>query len=131
MFSSSFSDGDSASIYNKSLEIFHLARHLSTYLSQDLNRLGANGSENPHIYISGDIVQQSFSLGPHILKAEEHYFQEEKQKHAVSALVLSQRLYKNCKILQETDSDGKDYVPLMLSEIRRFRKLLRRWLITL
>ena len=57
-------------IYNKALEIFRLSRRISDYLNYDLSKLKEDGSEDKHIYFSGDIVQQSELLGPEIIKAE-------------------------------------------------------------
>lgn len=131
MFTSSLHNNRYSPIYSKAQEILRLAHHLSEYLSQDLSEKDIRNYEDPHIYISGDIVQQSFSLGPHILKAEEQYFQEDKHRHAISILNLCNRLYYNCQRLENANSNGKEYVPVILKEIRRFRHLLRKWLITL
>ena len=46
-------------IYNKALEIFKLSRKIADYLSYDLSKLKDDGSEDEHIYFSGDIVQQA------------------------------------------------------------------------
>lgn len=131
MFSSNYSDSHSNKIYDKSNEILSLARNISNYLQYDLQNLECCGKENSHIYLTGDIIQQSFSLRSKILKAEEKFFQEEKYQHALSVLNLSNRLYRSCKKLQGAKSNGKDFLPVILKEIRRFRKLLRRWLLTL
>lgn len=131
MFSSTFSNSNSDKIHDKSNEILSLARNISNYLQYDLRDLECCGKENSHIYLTGDIIQQSFSLRSHLLKAEEKFFQDEKYHHAISVLNLSNRLYRNCKKLQSAKSNGKDYLPVILKEIKRFRKLLRRWLLTL
>lgn len=57
-------------IYQKAMEILVLSRSISTYLNQDLSYLRPDGSEDTDIYFSGDIVQQSESLAPEIVKAE-------------------------------------------------------------
>ncbi|MCB0470721.1 MAG: hypothetical protein KDC51_09395, partial [Flavobacteriaceae bacterium] len=51
-------------IYKKALEIVILSRSISAYLNYDFMNLNSDGSENKHIYFSGDIVQQSVSLAP-------------------------------------------------------------------
>lgn len=126
-----FSRDNHSSVYKKSMEIFDLARQISFYIAHDLAPLQRNGKENPDIYITGDIVQQSVSLGPEILKAESHSFQDEKHKYATSVLLLSNRLYRNCKRLQKIDSNGKDFLPLILKELHKFRTLLYTWRLTL
>lgn len=131
MSSTLFSGNMHSPVYHKAIEIFHLARHISSYLSQDLATLQGNGKEDPNIYITGDIVQQSISLAPVILKAESHPFQDEKDKYAASVQQLSNRLYKSCKRLQNSNSNGKDFLPLILKELRKFRKLQYTWRLTL
>ncbi|MBT0608264.1 hypothetical protein KIV10_08730 [Aequorivita echinoideorum] len=120
-----------SAIYKKALEIFALTRQISFYLTPDVSHLQKNGTEDPNIYFTGDIVQQSVSLGPQILKAERQYFSEEKHKYAASVMRLSNLLYKNCERLEQINSNGKDFLPLLRSEIKKFRKLQRNWLLTL
>ncbi len=113
------------------MEIFHLARHISSYIVYDLAPLQRSGIEDPNIYFSGDIVQQSVSLGPEILKAENQSFQDEKHKYATSVMNLSNQLYRNCQRLQRTNSNGKDFLPILLQELKKFRKLQNTWRLTL
>ncbi len=131
MLLSSFTNRYQSPLYYKSLEILHLARHISNYLTDDLSPLKSNGEENQQVYLTGDIVQQSFSIGPHILKAEKHAFQDEKHRHVTSALLLSNKLYRSCKKLENVNSNGKEYLPIILKEIKRFRKSLHQWLVVL
>ena len=120
-----------SALHRKAMEIFTLARNVSAYIVQDLAQLEPNGTENPNIYFTGDIVQQSVSLAPEILKAESQAFAEEKFKSAASVTRLANMLYKNCERLEGADSNGKDFLPLLRSEIKKFRKLQRTWMLTL
>lgn len=131
MSTHSFGNNNHSAIYNKALEIFSLARNISAYISYDLVPLQSNGKEDPNIYFSGDIVQQSVSLGPNILKAENQPFSEEKHKYAASVIRLSNLLYKNCERLENVSSNGKDFLPLLRKEIKKFRKLQHTWQLTL
>ncbi len=118
-------------IYNKALEIFSLSRKISNYISFDLMPLQPDGSEDEHIYFSGDIVQQSESLLPEIIKAEVAPFFEKKHKHAATVSRLTNLLYKNCKRLEHCNSNGKDFLPILRKELKKFRQLQRYWLLTL
>ena len=118
-------------IYNKALEIFRLSRRISDYLNYDLSKLKEDGSEDEHIYFSGDIVQQSELLGPEIIKAESETFSERKQKHADTVRRLTDLLYKNCKRLELSNSNGKDFLPILRKELKVFSKLQRSWMLTL
>lgn len=118
-------------IYNKALEIFRLSRRISDYLNYDLSKLKEDGSEDEHIYFSGDIVQQSELLGPEIIKAESEPYSERKQKHADTVRRLTVLLYKNCKRLERSNSNGKDFLPILRKELKVFSKLQRSWMLTL
>ncbi|WP_250432839.1 hypothetical protein [Hanstruepera flava] len=118
-------------IYQKAMEIITLSRSISTYLNQDLSSLLEDGSENSHIYFSGDIVQQSVSLAPEIVKAEQERHSDKKYKHMASVKRLTYLLNKNIKRLEQCNSNGKDYLPLLNSELKTFKKLQRSWMLTL
>lgn len=118
-------------IYTKALEIFSLTRKISHYLNYDLSNLKTDGTEDQHVYFSGDIVQQSELLGPEIIRAEIEFYQDRKRKHAYKVERLTKLLYKNCKRLEKCNSNGKDFLPILRKELKMFRKLQRRWMMTL
>lgn len=118
-------------IYKKAMEIFTLSLNISRYLSHDLTDLKKDGSENPHIYFSGDIVQQSVSLAPEIANAVLQRYSERKHKHIASLKRLTNMLYTNSYRLERSNSNGKDFLPILRSELKKFKKLQRSWLLTL
>jgi hypothetical protein len=118
-------------IYQKAIDIFALSQNISAYLNQDLSDLKEDGSEDPHIYFSGDIVQQSVSLAPEILNAELQRYSERKHKHIASLKRLTNMLYKNSYRLEHSNSNGKDFLPILRSELRKFKKLQHTWMLTL
>lgn len=118
-------------IYQKAMEIMTLSISISIYLNQDLSALLQDGSEDNHIYFSGDIVQQSVSLAPEILKAEQERHSDRKHKHIASLQRLTYLLNKNIKRLESCNSNGKDYLSLLNSELKKFKKLQSSWMLTL
>lgn len=118
-------------IYKKALDIIILTRSISAYLNQDLAYLRPDGSEDQNIYVSGDIVQQSTSLAPEIVNAVLHRYSDSKHKHVASLERLTNRLYNNCKRLEGCNSNGRDYLPILRSELRKFRRLQHTWMMTL
>ena len=118
-------------IYQKAMDIIMLSRSISTYLNQDLSYLNSDGTEDSNIYFSGDIVQQSTNLAPEIINAERERFSGKKHQHLESLDLLTHRLYNNCKRLEHSNSNGRDYLPILRSELRKFRKLQRSWMMTL
>ena len=118
-------------IYRKAMDIFTLSRSISDYFHYDLSHLKEDGTEQTDVYFSGDIVQQSVSLGPEIAKAEENRYSERKHKHLASLSRLTNLLYRNSYRLENSTSNGRDYMPILRREIRKFRKLQRNWMLTL
>ncbi len=120
-----------SALYKKAMDIFTISRNISSYLIHDMAPLKDSGSDDSKIYFTGDIVQQSVSLAPEILKAENQPFSEEKHKYAASVIRLTNSLYRNCERLETTNSNGKDFLPVLRNELKKFRKLQRTWMLTL
>ncbi len=120
-----------STFYEKAQDIFTLSQRISTVLVEDLAPLDASGQEDPNIYFTGDIVQQSVSLAPEILNAESKPFFEEKHKHVRLLSQLTHLLDKNCERLENSNSNGKDFLPILRKELRKFKKLQRAWMLTL
>lgn len=118
-------------VYKKAVEIFALSQNISMYLNYDLSSLKEDGSEDSNIYFSGDIVQQSVSLAPVIANAELERYSDKKHKHIASLKRLTNMLYKNSYRLERSNSRGKDFLPILRSELRKFKKLQRNWMLTL
>ena len=118
-------------IHKKALEIFMLSSQISKYIIPDLAKLQSNGYEDPYIYFTGDIIQQSNSLVPEIVQAESKTFSEERHQHILSLSNLTAVLDKNCERLEAINSNGKEFLPILRNELKKFRKLQRTWMLTL
>ena len=118
-------------IYQKAIEIFALSQSISLYLNQDLSSLKDDGSEDINIYFSGDIVQQSVSLAPEIENAERERYSDRKHRHVASLRRLTNMLYKNSYRLEKSNSNGKDFLPVLRRELKKFKKLQHHWMLTL
>lgn len=118
-------------IYKKAIEIFALSQSISMYLNHDLSELKSDGSEDNNIYFSGDIVQQSVSLAPEIVNAELERYSDRKHKHIASIKRLTNMLYKNSYRLERSNSNGKDFLPILRSELKKFKQMQRTWMLSL
>ena len=119
-------------VFRKALEIRSLSVSISQYLRDDLSMLKEDGSEDNNIYFSGDIVQQSSALAPEILNAEinrNHYLK--KDHHINSLYQLTKLLYNNCKRLEYSNSNGREYLNLLRKELNNFNYLRKKWILTL
>ena len=123
--------GSTSDLYRKAQEVFQLSRQISNYLGYDLAKLSKNGTEDPHIYFTGDIVRQSSSLAPEILQAELEVFSEDREKHFYSINRLLYLLNKNCDRLELANSNGREFLKLLRKELKNFRKLQRTWMLKL
>jgi len=131
MYSSIPSHLPNLPVYQKALEILFLSRRISLYFIPDLNYLKQDGKEDNSIYFTGDIIQQSKSLVPEIIKAESEVFSENKHKHAHSLEHLINLLIKNCSRLERTQSNGKDFIPVLRKELNLFKQIQYAWTLTL
>ncbi|WP_378187034.1 hypothetical protein ACE939_01635 [Aquimarina sp. W85] len=118
-------------LYKKAHDILQLSRQIASYLTHDFVPLENDGSENPHIYFTGDIIKHSNGLYPEILKAENQIFQEDRVKSANTLYKLTQRLTHSCERLEKSNSNGKDFIILLRKEIKKFRRLQRGWMMNL
>ncbi len=118
-------------LYKKAKEIFRLSRNISHYLIDDLAPLQSNGRENPHIYYTGDIIRQSDALASNIIKAENLHFQDDRIEQANSLIHITNKLYKNCERLEQSNSNGKEFLILLRKELKKFKHLQRNWMMTL
>ncbi len=117
--------------YKKAIEIGSLSKMISDYLKADLCILKPNGREDTDIYFSGDIIRQSDSLAPEIMKAAQEPFSEQKQKHAEILRSLTKRLFLNFRRLEKCDSEGREFVSILHKELRKFKKLQKNWMLTI
>jgi len=118
-------------IYKKAMEIYILSRSISSYIQYDLSGLKPDGTENNDIYFTGDLIQQSVSLGPEIVNAELEKYSDKKHKHLASIQRLTNLLYKNSYRLEQSNSNGKDFIPILRSELKKFKQMQRHWMLTL
>lgn len=118
-------------LHKQAIEILHLSRNISNYLVHDLSELQNNGCDNPYIYFTGDIIRQSDSLTPEIIKAESQLYKNDRIKYALSLKALTNSLYKNCERLEKSGSNGKDFLVLLRKELKKFRRLQRSWMMSL
>ena len=117
--------------YTKAQEIFSLSQHIGNYMVEDLMHLQEDGSEDAYVYVSGDIIQQSQSLGFEILKAEKEHSKTIKQIHAHRLNKLISRLNRTCLRLEKSRSNGRDFLPILRNEIKKFIKMQQLWMVHL
>ncbi|HCE54934.1 MAG TPA: hypothetical protein DER05_07990 [Lutibacter sp.] len=108
-------------IYQKSLDIFKLARHIASYISNDKSMLAMYLSMNKIDKYADNLVMNAFGLVPKIVETECEENPGLKLKYAVSIRYFIDRLYQNCLQLESTKIQGKDFVKLLRKELKKLR----------
>ena len=117
--------------YNKAVEIGSLSKMISDYLNTDISALKLDGREAINIYFSGDIIRQSSFLAPYINKINQEVFSEQRHHYANNIKWLTRKLLKNCKRLENCNSNGSEFLSILRKEIRRFKRIQKKWLLTI
>ena len=110
-------------IYQKSLDIFKLSRHIASYISNDKSMLAMYLSMNKIDKYADNLVMNAFGLVPKIVETECEENPGLKLKYAVSIRYFIDRLYQNCLQLESTKIQGKDFVKLLRKELKKLRQI--------
>ena len=116
--------------YNKSLEIKKISKKISDYIIFELSN-STDYSKNTILFFSGDIVQQSYIISEEIIKAQVSLISENKNSHIKTIQWLIFRLMQTCKRIENSYSNSKDYISILVKEINKFKLLKKSWLLTL
>jgi hypothetical protein len=116
--------------YNKSLEIKKISKKISDYIIFELSN-STDYSKNTILFFSGDIVQQSDIISEEIIKAQVSLISENKNSHIKTIQWLIFRLMQTCKRIENSSSNSKDYISILVKEINKFKLLKKSWLLTL
>ncbi len=110
-------------IYQKSLDIFKLARRIASYITNDKAMLSMYLSVNKIDKYADNLVMNAFGLVPKIVETECQENPYLKLKYAKSLRYFIDGLYQNCLQLEGTKIQGKDFVRLLRKELRHLRKI--------
>ena len=76
-------------------------------------------------------MQQSESLVPEIVNAERERHSDKKHIHIASLKRLTNLLYKNSYRLERSNSNGRDFLPILRRELKKFKRIQHAWSLTL
>ena len=110
-------------IYQKSLDIFKLSRHIASYISNDKSVLAMYLSMNKIDRYADNLVMYSFGLVPKIVEIECQQNPYLKLKYAKSLRYFIDGLYQNCLQLESTKIQGVDFVKLLRKELKNLRQI--------
>jgi len=104
------------SLYQKSLEIFKLSRDVASYVTDDKGILSMYRSGSKSDNYADNLVMNAFRLVPKIVETETQENPSLKLKYAKSLRYFIDRIYQDCKRLESTKIQGKDFVIMLREE---------------
>ncbi|WP_066220782.1 hypothetical protein [Formosa haliotis] len=114
-------------IYQKSLDIFKLSRHIASYITYDKDILSMHHSKNMSDRYADKLVMDAFGLVPKIVETENETNYIQKLKYAKSLRFFIDRLYHNTRHLEHNKSNGSDFIKLLRIELRKLRIIHRHY----
>ena len=110
-------------IYRKAIDIFKLSRQVVSYISYDKDVLALHKSKCQIDQYANNIVMDALGLAPKIAETESQKNPSTKLKYAKSLGLFIDRIYHNSKMLENTKTQGKDFLKLLRKELIHLREL--------
>ncbi|MDO9273983.1 MAG: hypothetical protein Q7T92_00355 [Lutibacter sp.] len=110
-------------IYQKSLDIFKLARRITSYITNDKDILAMYRSDKISYRYADNLLMNALGLVPKIVETECQENPSLKLKYAVSLRYFIDGLYQNCLQLESTKVQGNDFVKLLRIELKNLRQI--------
>lgn len=110
-------------IYQKSLYIFKLARHIASYITDNKSMLTMYASSSETDKYADNLVMNALGLVPKIVEAENQKNPQLKLKYAKSLRKFIDGIYHNCVKLEHSKINGSDFVKLLRIELKNMRKI--------
>lgn len=112
-------------IYQKSMDVFKLARSVASYISDDKDVISMYRSGCKLDNYADNLVMNAFRLVPKVVEAEIQESPTKKLRYVKSLRFFIDRLYQDCLKLEGTRIQGKDFVRMLRKELRSLRKIHR------
>ncbi|PCH54117.1 MAG: hypothetical protein COC22_00885 [Flavobacteriaceae bacterium] len=110
-------------IYQKSLDVFKLSRHVASYLTDDKDLISMYRSGEKSDNYADNLVMNAFRLVPKIVETEIQDNPSLKLKYAKSLRYFIDRIYNDCITLDTTILHGKDFLLMLRKELKILRKI--------
>jgi hypothetical protein len=114
-------------IYQKSIDIFKLSRHIASYITNDKNTLSMYLSDKVSDRYADNLVMNALGLVPKIVEVESEENPSLKLKYAKSIRYFIDSLYQDCLNLESARIQGKDFVRMLRRELILLKRIHRRY----
>jgi len=113
--------------YQKSLAIFELARRIASYITDDKDMISMYRSGSKTDNYADNLVMNAYRLVPKIAEVETQENPDIKLKYAQSLRYFIDRIYQDCKTLENSKIKGVDFVQLLSNELKHLRKIHKKY----
>lgn len=114
-------------IYQKSLYIFKLVRHIASYITDDQNMMELYTSSSKSDKYADNLVMNALGLVPKIVETEIQENPYLKLKYAKSLRKFIDGIYHNCVRLERLKINGTDFIKILRLELKKMRKIHRHY----
>jgi hypothetical protein len=109
------------------MDIFQLSRRIAAYITDDKDVMSMYRSGSRSDNYADNLVMNAFRLVPKIAEAESKQNAQEKLKYAKRLRRYIDVLFKNCRQLESTRIQGKDFIRMLRKELVKLSKIHRRY----
>ena len=121
----------SVPVYQKSLELCRMSREIASYFSFNKDLMKLSRSQNLRDIIADAIVTDAFLIPQQIAHAEHSCSRSERIESASFISIMIRNINTYCTGLEKDGIKETEYVNLLRTEIKSFRKDFKKWRLSL
>ena len=114
-------------VYRKSLELCSISRAIASYVTFNKDLLKLYKSQSLRDIIAEALLTDAILIPQQIAKAESSKSRSERLKSATYINIMIRNINSYCRGLEHDGVREKEYLNLLKSEVKSFRKSFRAW----
>lgn len=115
-------------LYKKALEIFKVSRGIACAVSNSKHVIEMEISTDRNEQVAGEIVTHSLKLVPELAAIQNSTTKGVRLKRVKKIRKLARLINDKCRKLEDTGSRDREFLLLLLSELKHFDQLFNDWL---
>lgn len=117
----------SVPVYQKSLELCSISRAIASYVTFNKDLLKLYKSQGLRDVIAEALLTDAILIPQQIAKAENSKSRSERLKSATYINIMIRNINSYCRGLEHDGMREKEYLNLLRSEVKSFRKSFKTW----
>ncbi|MCM4168700.1 hypothetical protein KCTC52924_02392 [Arenibacter antarcticus] len=114
-------------IYRKSLDLLHMSREIASYVSYNKDLLKLYQSNSLRDNIADSLLTDSILIPQQIAAAEQSESYDVRMRSATFINIIIKNINSYCIGLEKDGVKEKEYLNLLRSEIKSFRRMYKVW----